>query len=430
MKPHPEDREVYLPYGNREVKVITPARNLLAVVSPNPIAPCPDPLREIKRALWHPIGATSLTQAVSGARSVIIAADDLTRRTPVHLIIPLLLDELNTAGINDGQIKVLIALGTHRPMSQTEIQERFGNQVLGRVEVLNNSWQDPVNMIDLGVTSNGTSIQISRPAVEADFVIGLGSILPHHIPGFSAGAKIVQPGLSGEATTGATHYLSTRANRSYLGVVENPVRAEMETIAERIGLKAILNTVLDQGGRLVRAFFGHPQAAHRAGAALAREVYGVPLPGKADIVVASSHPCDLEFWQAHKSLYPADMALRAGGTIILVTPCPEGVSVTHQDMLDYTAQDADTITGAIENGAIRDLVSGALALAWAKIRRRAAISLVSEGISDQEARALAFTPFPSLDQALEAALHRHGPEAKITVMTHAPETLPLFPRRA
>ena len=159
---------------------------------------------------------------------------------------------------------------------------------------------------------------------------------------------------------------------------------------------------------------------------MSRQVYGVSVPRQADIVVAGSHPCDIEFWQAHKSLYAADVAVRDGGTVIVVTPCPEGVSVTHQDMLGFTSLDATQIAARIDDGTIRDVVSGALALAWAKLRERVHISLVSDGISDEEAQALRFTPFAGLDEALAAALRRHGPDASVTVLTHAPDTLPIL----
>ncbi|HET9014643.1 MAG TPA: nickel-dependent lactate racemase [Thermomicrobiaceae bacterium] len=420
-------RRVTLPYGNGEVEFTVPARARLTVVSPHPVAPSADPAAEVRRALTDPIGAPRLHDAARGTRSVVILADDLTRQTPVDVIIPGLLEELSDAGIRDEQITVLIALGTHRPMTEPEIAARFGAAVTGRVAVVNNPWDDLDQLVDLGITPNGTPILVSRIAYEADFLIGLGSIVPHHIPGYSAGAKIVQPGVSGAATTGATHFLSTRTRRSYLGLVDNPVRAEMERIAEQVGLSVVLNTVLDHAGRLVRAFFGDPRRAWRAGVALSREVYGAALPGPADVVVAGSHPCDIEFWQAHKSLYPADIAVRDGGTIVVVTPSPEGVSVTHHDMLAFTALDAARIEALIEAGTLGDVVSGALALAWARIRERADVSLVSGGISDDEARALCFTPYVGLQEAVDAALRRHGSDAAVTVLTHAPEMLPLLP---
>jgi lactate racemase len=421
-----ETRRIDLPYGDQTVAVDIPAKNLRSVMSPNSVAAVPDLDDEIRRALNQPIGARLLRETARGARHAVIIADDMTRLTPVDRIIPHILEELNEAGINDDQITVLIALGTHRPMTDVEIEQRFGNAVLSRTRVVNSPWQDPSQMQDLGTTEQGTPVSIARMAIEADILIGLGSIVPHHIPGFSAGAKIVQPGISGAATTGATHFLSTRTRRSYLGSVENVIRHEMETIAERVGLTAVLNTVLNRDGDVVRAVYGDQRAAFRSGVAVSTNVYGVPFRETADIVIASSYPCDIEFWQAHKSLYPADIAVNDGGTIIVLTPCPEGVSVTHQDMLEITALDASRIESMIDNGEMDDVVSGGLALAWARIRERAGVSLVSGGIADDDARALAFTPYQSVDDALSAALRHHGQEASINVLTHAPDLLPVL----
>ena len=421
-------RSILLPYGDETLTVNVPARNLLAVLSPRETPTCADASAEIRRALATPIGTAHLVDAARGSKRVVIAADDLTRQTPVDIIIPVLLDELNRAGVRDEQVTVLIALGTHRYMTPAEIMAHFGAEVVGRVRsrVINNPWQDPAQLVDLGTTPNGTPVRVSRIALEADFLIGLGSIVPHHIPGYSAGAKIIQPGVCGAVTTGATHYLSTRAPRSYLGTVENPVRAELEHIAGLVGLKCILNTVLDHAGRLVEAFYGDFVQAHRAGVRRAAKVYGVPAPGTADIVIAGSHPCDIEFWQAHKSLYPAEICVKPGGSILVVAPCPEGVSVMHHDMLQYTAMSSERIDGLIQAGAMSDVVSAAVALAWAKVREHAPVSLVSGGIPREDALALGFTPFDSVEDALDAAMRRHGPDATISVLTHAPEILPLM----
>ena len=419
---------ISIPYGDQTINFSLPEKNLLSVISPKDLPEVPEPVQELERAYHNPIGAPPLAQAVRGASEVVILADDLTRATPVHLIIPLLLDELNAAGISDHQVVVLIALGTHRPMTEEEIRTRFGAALVKRVPVLNNPWQDPTQMVDIGMTKNGTPVEISKLVLEADFLVGVGGIVPHHIIGFSGGAKIVQPGITGAATTGGTHLLSTRTRRSYLGVLENVVRAEVETIAKQVGLNAIFNVVLDKQGQLVKAFYGEARLAHRAGVGVCQQIYGVPIPGGAEVVVASSHPCDIEFWQAHKSLYSADLAVKDGGTVILVTPCPEGVSVTHQEMLAFTALEADQIMTAIERGEIQDQVSGALALAWARIRQRAEVYLVSGGISKEATRALGFTPFEDVQSALESALRNHGPDARVNVLTHAPETLPIRSR--
>jgi nickel-dependent lactate racemase len=417
---------VVIPYGAGSLTFQVPTNHLSGVFSPNHIQPAIDPKQEILRALKNPIGCGPLASEARGARNAIILADDLTRQTPNQLIIPLVLDELNQAGVQDQFITILIALGTHRAMTSAEITHHFGFEVTSRVKIVNHAWQDPDQLVDLGITPNGTPIQVNRLALETDFLIGLGGIVPHHIPGFSGGAKIIQPGISGSRTTGATHFLSTRTRRSYLGWVENPVRTEMEVVAARTGLKFILNVVQNSAGQLIGAFAGNSIQAHRAGVALAQQVYGVSFPEQTDIVVAGSHPCDLEFWQAHKSLYPADCLVKDNGIIIIVTPCPEGISVMHPEVISYAGQTAEIIEEQIINGDIADQAAGALALAWAKMRQRADIYLVSSGISPSDALALKFTPFPTLDDALSSAFRSQGHHARLSVLTHAPEMLPLF----
>ena len=446
---------VSIPYGDEEMRFAVPDSHPLAILRPGQ----PDggaiglhpgengavQLRLhqdslIRRALDEPIAAPPLSQFVQESlplfrpasrrpARVVILVDDLTRPTPQSAILPILLDELNRGGVSDKQVTLLIALGTHRPMTAGEIRQRFGEQVTRRVEVLNNPWHAntrPSQMVDLGATPNGTPVQVSRLALEAGFLLGVGSIVPHHIPGFSGGAKIVQPGITGPAATGATHLLSTRARHSYLGLVENPVRAEMEWIAGRVGLKAIFNTVQGPDGSLVGALYGEPRLAFRQGAALAAQVWGTKAPFQPEIVVASSHPCDIEFWQAHKSLYPADMLLKDSGTLILVTPCPEGVSVMHPEIMEYAGLPPEEILARIESGAIPDVVAGALALAWAKVRQRVRVSLVSGGVAPAAAQGLGFQPFSSLEEALADSFQRHGSQAGLAVLPYAPDTLPVL----
>ncbi len=419
-----QENSFTLPYGSSEISVSLPRGRLAGVFSPHATEPCENPQGEVRRALQNPIGMLPLEEAIQGCRRILIISDDITRMTPLKIIIPEILEYLNRAGIPDDQVSILIGLGTHRSMSGDEIFHQFGQEIIERVSIYNHPWQDREQLADLGKTVNGTPISVCRMALEADFIVGIGSIVPHHIPGFSGGAKIVQPGITGPETTGATHLLSVSAARSWLGVLENPVRAEMEEVADRVGLSAVFNCVLDSKGRLIKSFYGEPRAAFRAGATVSRLVYGVKVPQPSEIVVAGSYPCDIEFWQAHKTLYPAEMVVRKGGRIIVVTPCTEGVAVTHQEILDYAALPPDKILSMIESGAIKDTVSGALALAWAKVREHARISLVSDGITSHEARALGFTPFPSVEDAIGEALGDLGYNATVSVLTQAPDMLP------
>jgi nickel-dependent lactate racemase len=311
-------------------------------------------------------------------------------------------------------------------MTEPEILEKFGEEVVKRVTIKNHDYKNPAALIDLGKTPNGTSVWINREVYEADFKIGVGSIVPHHIPGFAGGAKIVQPGISGEDTTAETHLLSVRAPRSYLGVEVNPVREELNKIARQIGMNTIVNTVLNRHGEVVGAFFGDTVEAFNEGVKLSKEVYAVEIPEEADIVISSSHPCDLEFWQAHKTQYPSDLAVKAGGTIIIVTPCYEGVAVTHSDIMEITHYSAEALRKRVEAKQVHDEVAAALAIAWAQVKERESVFLVSKGIGPENARKLGFTYFATVQAAFDAAFAKHGEKARVTVLTHAPDMLPII----
>jgi len=420
------DVKVELPYGTGKIDVRIPEENLIGVYSPKDIRPVPDVKREVIRALANPIGSRPLRELARGARRAVIVADDNTRLTPADRMIPVLLDEMNAAGLKDDQITVIIALGTHRFMTSEEILAKFGAEVVRRVAVKNHDYKNPAELVDLGTTPNGTHITVNREAYEADFKIGVGSIVPHHIPGYAGGAKIVQPGICGERTTAETHLLSVSAPRSYLGVTDNPVREEVNAIARRVGLNTILNTVLNRNGEVIEAFFGDVVEAFNEGVRLSQRVYATEIPEEADIVLSSSHPCDIEFWQAHKTLYPSDLAVKAGGIIIVVTPCPEGVAMTHRDILEVTHHDACSLREKVSCGQLQDEVAAALAIAWAQVKERESVYIVSDGIGADDAARLGFAHYRTAQEALDAALRVKGARARVTVLTHAPDMLPVI----
>jgi len=99
--------------------------------------------------------------------------------------------------------------------------------------------------------------------------------------------------------------------------------------------------------------------------------------------------------------------------------------VMHPEVLEYAGLPPEEILKQIESGAIPDVAAGALALAWAKVRQRVRISLVSGGIAPEAARALGFQPFDNVQSALDESFRRHGAEASLAVLPFAPDTLPV-----
>ena len=223
---------------------------------------------------------------------------------------PLLLDEINAARVPDDDVTLVIATGTHRPLTAAELDRKYGSRVIDRIRVRTHDCLDGDSLAHFGVTRRGTDIWVSRAVVEADVRIGVGNIVPHHPTGWSGGAKILLPGVAGRHTTGQLHLLG--ATEQQLGKVDTPCREEMEDFARQVGLGCIVNTVLDRRGRMCGVVAGHYVAAHRRGVDMARQVMGVPFDRQADIVLASTYPIDFDLFQADKGLFSAAIGVFFG----------------------------------------------------------------------------------------------------------------------
>ncbi len=417
--------EVTIPFDGKPYVFEVPDANLIEVLSPDESPPVADLDAEIARALDFPIDQPPLESWVKPTDSVLLISDDTTRLTPSDRIIPPILDRLNAAGVPDSQISCIIALGTHRYMTETELRAKIGDTACDRIRVFNHEWKDPEQLVDLGVSEHGTPLVVNKAAVEADVIIGIGAVVPHHIPGFSGSSKIIQPGICGFETTAETHLLSCSGGDSFLGLEDNPVREDLDSMADRVGMKTIFNVVMDSEGGVVGAFFGEMRATFKDAVVLARKIYGIPYRETPDIVIANSCPCDLDFWQSHKAQYPAQRMIKQGGTIIVCTPAPEGVSPVHTDLLDFTAWPAEEIKAAYRRGELKDGVATALAVAWALVREKAKVITYSPGIPADHKEKLGHTHAPSIEWALEEAFRQQGPAARVTVLTHAADMLPI-----
>lgn len=420
--------QVTIPFDGRPHAFDVPDENLIEVLGPRPSEPVVDLDRAIEKALDHPIDQAPLERLVRPTDRVLLVSDDNTRLTPADRIVPALLARLNRAGVPDDQVSCVMALGTHRYMTEDELKAKVGPEVYDRIRVFNHEWRDPDQLVSLGVSAKGTPLEVNRAAVEADVIVGIGAIVPHHIPGYSGSSKIIQPGICGPRTTAETHMLSCEGGGdSFLGYEDNAVREDLDGMADQVGMKTIFNVVMDSDGQVVGVYYGDMRAAFRAGAAKAREIYGVEYHETPDIVLANSCPCDLDFWQSHKSQYPAQRMVRPGGTIIIATPAPEGVSPVHTELLEFTSWPSEEIKAAYRRGELTNGVASALAVAWAMVREKAGVIMYSPGIPAEDKARLGHTHAPTLEWAVEEALRREGPRARMTVLTHAPDLLPIGP---
>jgi len=424
---HPEDMPtVIIPFEGKPLGFELPDKNLSQVLVPNRSIPVDDLDAAIEAALSDPIGSAPIEDWVRASDRVLIVSDDNTRFTPADRLIPPLLRRLNRAGVPDRRIACIMALGTHRYMTAEEMAAKAGPEVFGRIRVFNHEWRESDNLVDLGCSAYGTPLQVNRAVTEADVVIGLGAIVPHHIPGYSGSSKIIQPGICGPRTTAETHLLSCEGGGdSFLGIEDNPVRRDMDDMAGRVGMRTILNVVMDSGGRVTGIFHGERRAAFTGGVEAARRIYGVAYSETPDVVIANSCPCDIDFWQSHKSQYPAQRMVKPGGTIVVCTPAPEGVSPVHTELLEFTSWPSSEIKAAYRAGRLKNGVASALAIAWAMVREKASVITYSPGIPEAHKAKLGHTHAPSVQWAVDEALRRQGAGARVAVLPNAPDLLPI-----
>ena len=206
--------------------------------------------------------------------------------------------------------------------------KKLGAEVLRNHDVLNHHPYE--NLVHLGESKSGIPIWINRDFVESDLKIAVGSVVPHPYAGFGGGAKIVLPGVSGIETLEANHRPAvTGLSGRLLDVDTNSARKEMEEIALRVGLEAVVNVVTDMRRRTIGVFYGHPVEAHRAAVALARQAYTTPQPPWIpDAVILNCYPKDTELLQAGNAFNVLrscpSIPLRDDGMVVVTSACSMG----------------------------------------------------------------------------------------------------------
>ncbi|SHI80442.1 Nickel-dependent lactate racemase [Dethiosulfatibacter aminovorans DSM 17477] len=425
-------KKISLKYGNEEITADIPEKNIIFEGDMKYISPISDFEKTLIEKLDNPTGCKRLKEMVSPDHKILILIEDNTRDTPVYKILPVLIGYLTNVDVKLENIEILTAPGTHRIMTEDEIIEKVGNEIYGKIKISQHEFDKKEDLVDLGFVEVGERripVNVNKKVQEFDFIIGIGNIVPHSDAGFSGGAKIVQPGICGYSTTAATHIAAALLDEIPLGDVESPCRAGMEKVAKKVGLSFIINTVKNYENEVIDIVVGDFIKAHREGAMISKKSYGVEIPELADIVVVNSFPCDIDYWQALKGLISAYFAVNRGGHIIFATPCTEGLAHNHPKFRDWLklsydeARDlAKTLSPDDEKA---DLISADLAICNSRIREKARISVVTDGLSDEDCDILNYKKVDTLQNAVDAALSEN-PDSKVGILSLGGICLPIL----
>ena len=412
---------VRLPYGaDRTVSFEVPGDCFDGMLSPAPATPAADPAAAVAEAIDHPIGSPALDGIVRAGTKVAVICDDISRPTPVSLILPILLSRLHAAGVRREDVTIIMALGSHRYMTPEEISARVGPDIAARYRVVNSEFRDPQKLVHAGRTADGVDIIVTRDAMDADVRIGIGNIVPHPVMGWSGGGKILFPGVTAEHTVAQFHMLGGLSDERLVGLENNPVRLRMESWVPTIGLHFIVNTVLDAESRIVRVVAGDYVKAHRAGVETAKAVMCCPMKRRADVIVVSSFPCDEDFWQSGKGFCNAEGGLKGpDSTMILVTPNYEGMGPHAEYGACFGSDESGALLRRLYDGepVPGDPLALAVGTAMAKMRHRCRLVVVSDGVTQEEIEGcgIGYYPLDGLQQAVDDTLARYDTPAVAAV---------------
>jgi len=217
----------------------------------------------VRRALAAPIGTPRLRDLAGGRDNIVILVSDHTRPVPSKIILPPVLEEIRE-GNPRARITLLVATGCHRASTPAEMEEKLGH--LAELPLVMHDGEAS-EFVSLERLPSGAELRLNRLAVEADLLLAEGFIEPHFFAGFSGGRKSIFPGCTNHRSVMANHCAAFIAHpRARTGLLEgNPIHADMIDAARQARLAFIVNVVIDSGKKVINAFAGHYDQAHRAG---------------------------------------------------------------------------------------------------------------------------------------------------------------------
>ena len=406
-------------FGSGTQSVEVPDGNLMGVLAPNRVDCDLTGVDEVIRALENPIGTPRLRDIVRPGERIAVVTSDITRPFPTYAVMPALLDELYAAGVDPADVTLVFALGSHRFHTEEERRHLAGERAWREIRCIDG---DPSSCVHVGKTKAGTPVDIVDVVADADRRICLGNIEYHYFAGYSGGAKALMPGVSTREAIQANHTKMVDPRSCAGNLDDNPVRQDIEEAAAMVGCDFLLNVVLDERKRIVKAVAGDLVRAHREGCRFLDSLYRVEVPRRADVVIVSQGgaPKDLNLYQTQKALDNAKHVVAEGGVVVLVGSCAEGLgNKTFEDWMTRAKRPRDLIDWVQADFKL----GGHKAAAIAMVMEHADVYLVSD-LDPGLASDLFFTPFSTLSDAYAAAMEKMGPDASVLVMPYGGSTLP------
>ena len=292
--------------------------------------PLSDPAFFIQKALADSIDSPSLDKVIEQklkknpeAKAVVVISDN-TRPVPYKgeagILWPII-ERLLAKNISNDRILILVATGTHRPLTVKELREILDPRVFDyKIPIKNHNCRDKNNLTYLSKTNRGSSVYINRDYMKADIKILTGLVETHFMAGASGGRKSICPGLIGEESIYIFHGAPMLASpkSSDLIIDDNPCHQEALEVAKKAGADYILNVTLDQNFKITGVFAGDLEKAHEQAVKQIKKYVTIPLDKKYDIVITHAGFVGINHYQAAKAAVIAIPALKPNGKLIMI----------------------------------------------------------------------------------------------------------------
>jgi nickel-dependent lactate racemase len=382
--------------------------------------------RYVSEAMARPIGSERLKHLASGMKNVLILTSDNTRPVPSRLTLPPVLEEIKQAAPS-ASVRILVGTGLHEwSPTDSELKEKLGS-VIDRVdEVRIHSAKDKDSLIQLGQLPSGNELWVNGLTAGTDLIVADGFIEGHFFAGFTGGPKSVLPGIAGSETIMHNHSPRNIDNpNARCGVIRgNPIHEEMLEAARRVGLKFILNVVLDKSKNVISAFAGDPTLAHGQGTVFSLKCCRV-TPAFGDIVVTSNggYPLDRNLYQLVKGISNGALTAKDGGVIVACGECLDGVGHEGFRKMLASASDPSEFLRRLRRGEIWEEAQWE-AQVLAKVLEKFKVIIVSRGVDRRTVESMHMAHAKSLREGLEEAF-KLKPRGRITLLPDGPSAIPL-----
>ncbi|MDO5544439.1 MAG: nickel-dependent lactate racemase [Eubacteriales bacterium] len=412
-------QEIRLPYARGSVAIHVAEQNLKAVLTNNCQTRQSQSQEDIIRSsLANPIQSQPLETLAKGKEKVLLVTSDHTRAVPSKLTLPILLSEIRR-GNPDAEITILIATGLHRPTTQEEQRKMFGDAIVDQERIVVHNAFDEDSLQYVCTLPSGSEFSVNKLALETDLLVCEGFIEPHFFAGFSGGRKSILPGIASAVTVNENHSYKAIAHPcSRAGILDgNVISQDMLFAAKKVRVDFILNVALDEEKRVIAAFAGDVDEAHRVGCEYVRSLAQVPAV-TGDIVVTSNggYPLDQNLYQAPKAASTAQACAGEDGVIILVASCCDGLGGTNFEKMIQMGTPAE-IQAYLSRIPPKESISEQWCVQiFTQMLLKHPIILVTDSLDPELVKRANMIPAKSPDEALEIAYGIKGRDASVVVI--------------